>query len=296
MGLNDMYILVTPAKNEEENLPRVIKCVLAQTKKPRLWLIVDDGSTDNTYRIAKKHSELKEWIYVEKLNREKEEYDTEFGYSKVVKFGIENAMEKCQNEKINYKYVGILDADILLEKNYFELLLDKAESTKNCGIISGRLDLDGKKDFREGYPRGGAMLFHKKCLKEIGGYPITAAPDTVTNIKAKNRGWNLIKYYKAKGLQLRPPREGAGIWKGYKRKAEGRYYLNYHPVNAFLTSLYLCTKFPFYQGIAYFVGYFKSYFLNEPQTDDEEVKRFFYYESFNNLRKKIKKRLLFPFG
>lgn len=42
------YIVVTPCKNEGENLPNLIASVVAQTIMPVLWVIVDDGSTDTT--------------------------------------------------------------------------------------------------------------------------------------------------------------------------------------------------------------------------------------------------------
>ena len=42
------YILVTPAKNEGKHLPKVAEAVIDQVVLPTLWVIVDDGSTDET--------------------------------------------------------------------------------------------------------------------------------------------------------------------------------------------------------------------------------------------------------
>ena len=46
-----MYILIMPVKDEEKILSNVIESVINQTVKPDLWLIIDDGSTDNSPTI-----------------------------------------------------------------------------------------------------------------------------------------------------------------------------------------------------------------------------------------------------
>ena len=46
------YVLVTPARNEEKNIERLIQCVVAQTVRPSKWIIVSDGSTDGTDEIT----------------------------------------------------------------------------------------------------------------------------------------------------------------------------------------------------------------------------------------------------
>jgi len=47
------YILITPVKNEEENLQRLIESIVKQTIKPLLWIIIDDGSTDRSSELIK---------------------------------------------------------------------------------------------------------------------------------------------------------------------------------------------------------------------------------------------------
>ena len=56
------YILITPVKNEEENLPNLIQSVVEQTIKPVLWVIVDDGSTDRSPEIIKEAQKKYSWI------------------------------------------------------------------------------------------------------------------------------------------------------------------------------------------------------------------------------------------
>jgi len=269
----------------------VIEHILKQHLKPSLRVIVDDNSSDNTFHIIKKFADKISWIEPMKFKRESNEYDTEIGYSKVVSAGIDYAKKLAKNRGIQYNYIGILDADILLDENYFSNLVKVAEEIDKIGIISGVLYSPSKKDDKSKDPRGGARLFHKKCLEDIGGYPITAAPDTVTNIKARNRGWKLLKVENAIGTQLREPWAGISLWHGYKNKGKGRYYLCYHPVNAILTGIFLLCKFPFYPGLAFMHGYFSSFIKKEVQTEDKEIRDYFYNESLRELKHKLIKKL-----
>ena len=45
------YVLVTPIKNEEANLPGLIDSIENQDLKPILWVIVDDSSDDSSPNI-----------------------------------------------------------------------------------------------------------------------------------------------------------------------------------------------------------------------------------------------------
>ncbi|MGG5486070.1 glycosyltransferase family 2 protein [Gaetbulibacter sp. PBL-D1] len=51
-----MFNIITPTYNRAHTLPRVYKSLIQQTSKTFEWIIVDDGSTDNTYQL------ISEWI------------------------------------------------------------------------------------------------------------------------------------------------------------------------------------------------------------------------------------------
>ena len=56
------YVLITPARNEEAHIERTIKSVVDQTIRPVRWLIVSDGSTDQTDEIVKRYATALDWI------------------------------------------------------------------------------------------------------------------------------------------------------------------------------------------------------------------------------------------
>ena len=63
-SLEQRVLVVTPARNEADHLPAVIDAMVAQTQRPALWLIADDGSTDDTAAVAERAAEKHAWIRV----------------------------------------------------------------------------------------------------------------------------------------------------------------------------------------------------------------------------------------
>ena len=43
-----LYTLITPVRDDAENLERLATCVAEQTMLPKRWIIVDNGSVDGT--------------------------------------------------------------------------------------------------------------------------------------------------------------------------------------------------------------------------------------------------------
>ncbi len=58
------YSIVTPARNERDNLRRLATCVLEQRARPACWMIVDDGSDDGMGEDALELSRVHDWILV----------------------------------------------------------------------------------------------------------------------------------------------------------------------------------------------------------------------------------------
>lgn len=283
-----MYLLVTPAKDEENNIPKLVESVLKQSIRPTLWVIIDDNSGDRTSLLIQDICNEFDWIKLIEMN-EKSEYDW-LRYGSVVSYGFEYAINHLKSNDMYYEFLGILDADIVLNNNYFELLIEKLNCEPDIGVVSGTLYIKKNGDIipenKSDQPRGGARLYRRHCFETIGGFSKLPSPDTITDIKASNRGWKLARETKSKGLHNRLSSSGRGIWNGYKKQGEGRYYLNYHPFNVFLTGMYHCTKYPFYHGIAYIYGYIIKYLISAEKTDDIEIQDYF-WQSWARLKQRV---------
>src|SRR4051812_18662211 len=58
------YVVVTAARDEAPNLPRLAESLAAQTVLPAAWYIVENGSTDGTRAVAEGIASQHEWVHV----------------------------------------------------------------------------------------------------------------------------------------------------------------------------------------------------------------------------------------
>src|SRR5258708_3406139 len=56
------YVLITPACNEAEFIDNTIQSVIKQTALPSKWVIVNDGSTDDTSNIVGRYAARYQWM------------------------------------------------------------------------------------------------------------------------------------------------------------------------------------------------------------------------------------------
>jgi 4,4'-diaponeurosporenoate glycosyltransferase len=54
-GAAAIVSVIIPARNEERNLPALLRALTRQSVKPREIIVVDDGSTDRTAEVAREH-------------------------------------------------------------------------------------------------------------------------------------------------------------------------------------------------------------------------------------------------
>lgn len=123
------YVLITPARNEEAHIGRLIQCVAAQTLAPVKYVIVSDGSTDRTDEIVEQHA--RELGFVELLRLEKNERPG-FG-SKALAFNA--GWERLWAQ--DFDFIANLDADISFEPCYFESLLEEFQKDPDLGLTGG---------------------------------------------------------------------------------------------------------------------------------------------------------------
>ncbi|WP_235045477.1 glycosyltransferase family 2 protein [Methylophaga lonarensis] len=58
------YLLISPCRNESEYMRQTLDSVVNQTVPPDLWVIVDDGSTDETPEILRDYADRYPFIQV----------------------------------------------------------------------------------------------------------------------------------------------------------------------------------------------------------------------------------------
>lgn len=273
------YIIVTACKNEGKNLPDLIESLTSQTITPKLWVIVDDGSSDDGPLILQKAMEQYNWIHILRMKEGKR--DLGLHYSNIIITGFNHVIKVCEEKGIQYDYFGILDADLIFENTFYANLINEFEKDSNLGVASGGTEHiigDKKVKYRmsQTEPSGGHMVIRSICLKEISGIPLSYSIDSVIKAKARIRGWKTRRFEDYVAREIRDVGNAEGYWRGFSHIGEASYYLNLNPVHASIKMIKFSFKKPYYGGIAYFLGYSGGLLGRKKQIDDEEIRHYFW--------------------
>jgi len=290
--MNDSYVIITPARNEEAYIEQTIRSMTVQTIFPAKWVIVSDGSTDRTDEIVERYAQGRPWI---ELLRMPEHRDRTFA-----------AKAKCFNaacEGLNgvpYDIIGNLDADITFEPDYFEYLLGKFADNPMLGVAGTPFVEDGSApyDYRVAnieHVSGACQLFRRECFDEIGGYvPIKAGGiDWVAVTTARMKGWQTRTFTDKTCFHHRKMGTAKGsIYSAKFRLGREDYYLGGHPLWAVLRAVSQMRHKPYVLGgLFLLLGYMTSAAKRIERPVSPELLRFCRREQMQRLRSMLLKSI-----
>jgi glycosyltransferase involved in cell wall biosynthesis len=168
--------IVTPAYNEQATLHAVATSVFKQNLKPAMWVIVDDGSSDETLQVARKIAEGRAWISVVEKERASGICDESFMAFKV---GVSVT-------RSNWDFLMKLDADTTLPERFLERLIAEFETDPALGIASG---MCAGEPVLWLHPRGNNRVYRAECWKQITFPEDGLGWDTVDEVFARLNGW-----------------------------------------------------------------------------------------------------------
>ncbi len=280
------YVLVTAAYNEERLIEQVILSIVAQTVPPDKWIIVSDGSTDRTDEIVAKYASAHGFI---QLCRISEDHPRNFAAQvNAINRGLSVLSSK------DYAFVGNMDADITLEPDYFENLLEKFRQDPLLGLGGGTIyEQSGKGSFKE--RRGNSIasvahacqLFRRECFEAIGGaYPPLpyGGPDTYAGIVARMKSWRVISFNDLKVFHHRQTGSVGGVLRGGFRQGKMDYSLGTLPLFEVLKLVRRTLMRPFLIGsIVRFAGFLDSYRQRERRAVPDDFVFYFRQEQRQRL-------------
>ncbi|MBZ4646272.1 MAG: glycosyltransferase [Clostridia bacterium] len=278
---NYKYIIVTPCKNEEVNISKLIESIASQTIRPVLWVIIDDGSTDRTPDIIADAIYQHSWIQSIKFNYERR--DRGLHLANIIREGFDYGTDYCKTRQIEYDYLSNIDSDIVLENTFFEDMIDIFEEDSTLGVASGGIyhQKNGRlvcAKINKSEPSGACLVIRKSCFMQCGGIFVSYAWESVLNTKAKLRNWNTRRYDDIVAVESRGTNSAEGYWKGYVYKGECAFFLQFYPLHVLTKSIMYLFKKPHFIGLAYLYGYTMNLILRKPQIDDEEIKNYYSHQ------------------
>jgi glycosyltransferase involved in cell wall biosynthesis len=283
--LQRSYVLITPARNEGAFLERTIESVIHQTILPTKWVIVDDGSTDETPQIIGRYLGQHPWLEMVQMPLRR---DRSFA-GKVQAFNA--GFERMKG--LDYEVVGNLDADISFGKDHFEFLLRQFSEDASLGVAGTVFTEEGYNsatDSFEGHKHvsGQCQLFRRRCWEEIGGYiPHRAGGiDWMAVTTARMMGWKTESFRERSFVHYRHlgTAERSVLASAFSY-GEKDYYLGGHPVWEFFRVAYRATKPPYVaDGLALGLGYMWAFLRRTPRPVSQELMRFHRKEQMAKLK------------
>jgi len=286
------YVLITPARNEEQLIAKVIQSVTQQTVLPAKWVIVNDGSTDATQSIVSQYLAKHGWMELLNLSPHR---DRSFA-AKVHAFNA--GYERVKN--LEYKVIGNLDSDVSFDADYIEFLLDKFEKDARLGVTGTIFREEGYSSATDSFEgqnhvAGGCQLFRRQCFEEIGGYVPNKAGgiDWIAVTTARMMGWTTRSYrekwfYHYRSLGTAERSRLASLYS----YGEKDYYLGGHILWEIFRVAYRATKKPYLVGgIALFSGYVSAFFRQVKRPVSDQLMRFHRKEQLKKLKAILKSKI-----
>jgi biofilm PGA synthesis N-glycosyltransferase PgaC len=280
----DRYVIITPARNEGLHLQKTIDSVVAQTLKPQKWIIVNDGSTDNTQQII--DDAAKQYSWIQAVHR------PDRGFRKSGGGVMETFYDgyRLLSEE-SWDYLVKLDGDLSFEPTFFSDCLTRFDVDPKLGIGGGTIWGEVSGVLREeslGDPpfhvRGATKIYRRACWQAIGGLIKLTGWDTLDEVKANMVGWKTYSFPEVKLIHHRYTGNADGVWKNWVKNGRGSYIIGYHPLFMFFKCARRLPEWPY--GIisaALWYGFVTGYLLQIPRNTEPDVVRYLRREQIRRL-------------
>lgn len=281
------YSIIAPVKNEINNIQKTIDSVVNQSVLPVEWIIIDDESNDGTEILLKETAEKYNWIKVIKpqVNQIRD-------YSSRVVYLFNQGYKHLT---IKVDYISKLDGDVSFNSDFYKNILNAFEINPKLGIASGHLTINDipEKIIKTSYicTRGATKIYRSKCLEDIGGIISFQGWDTLDNVAARAKGWQvevLPEYFEH--LKEEGSKVGNKLYSNFRTgyyNGSVPYLLSYFMVKA-MSKIFI--KPYFIASIFQILGYIKGRFFSNKSPFPNYIVNQLHKEQKDNLREILFKK------
>jgi glycosyltransferase involved in cell wall biosynthesis len=274
--MNRSYVLISPCRNEARYMRRTLDSVITQSIRPARWVIVDDGSADETPAILADYAARHEWItIVTRPDRG----------ARAVGPGVIEAFYTGYATIVpaEYEYICKLDLDLILPPTYFEELISRMEADTRIATCSGKsyIWLDGQfVSERHGDETsiGATKFYRRDRFERLGGFVREVMWDGIDVHRCRMMGWQACSWDvpELRFTHLRPQGTSHKGWvTGRMRHGFGQYYMGTSPIYMLANAVNRFSEKPYVlAGLAMLWGYVWSWLQRRPRYENPEFRRF----------------------
>jgi biofilm PGA synthesis N-glycosyltransferase PgaC len=258
------YSIITPARDEADRLPALAHALEQQSVRPLRWVIVEGGSSDATVEVAETIVDKYEWARLVVLPaiapRERGAPIVRALHAGLDSLDIEPDV-----------FVNV-DADITMDPDYFERLLDAFASDTSLGIASGSAWEFDDGVWRQRFVTGGTVwgasrAYRWACLQDVVPLEERHGWDGIDQLKARGRGWrtktltNLpFRHHRSEG------RHDGSRWAHWLANGDTAYFMGYRLWYLLARTLHQLRRDP--AAVALVYGYVAAAARNSPRLSD----------------------------
>jgi poly-beta-1,6-N-acetyl-D-glucosamine synthase len=295
---NVRYGIITPVRNEAAHLQSTIDSVVAQSITPSVWVLVDDGSSDDTPRIIDAAAARNSWIKV--IHRPDRGFRKSGGgvieafnegYNLLLKtIGTPPRSGAARSVPI-LDFLVKLDGDLEFASDYFAQCFNTFFRDPRLGIGGGVVCKDENGEWIEeakGDPafhvRGATKIYRGSCWEALGGLVVAPGWDTLDELKANMLGWRTRTFRDIKLLQLKSTGTADGTWKNWVKNGRANYITGYHPLFMLAKCARRSLQRPYaLAALGLFTGFITGYFKRIPQVPDTALVQYVRSQQLNRL-------------
>jgi len=274
--MNQRYVLVSPCRNEARYMRQTLDSVTSQSVLPAKWVIVDDGSTDETPGILAEYAARFPWIQI--VTR------TDRGH-RAVGPGVVDAFYtgyRAINPR-DYEFVCKLDLDLRLPPRYFEILMQRMAENPLIATCSGKayVEEDGRllpERHGDETSLGMTKFYRVDRFEAIGGFVREVMWDGIDCHHCRMKGWIACSWDEPelRFIHLRPMGSSQdSIYVGRMRHGYGQYFMGTGFLFMAASALSRVNQKPYVIGSAAMLwGWVKAALQRKPRYENIEFRRF----------------------
>ncbi len=266
-------VAIVPFLNEEPFLPAFAESIEGQTRRPDRLLLVDDGSTDGSYAIARELADRHEWVTALQRPVRGEDGDRLARAAEYVAF--QWALDRADG---GWDVVAKLDADIRLTPRTIETIAGELERDPGLGLAGSYLSevgadgVLGRLTIRPEHVHGATKFYRRACYEAISPMPAILGWDMIDEVKADMAGWRTQSFAMPDGDPLHMRLRGGhdGLLRGFRRWGEGAWAMGEHPLHVLLHGFQRMSDAPrVIGGLNYMLGWASAGVRRLPRAEPE---------------------------
>jgi poly-beta-1,6-N-acetyl-D-glucosamine synthase len=264
-------VLIAPFLNEGAHLPAFLDSIAGQTRRPDRLLLVDDGSSDDSYDRAAEFAATHEFATALRRPARPGVRDrlAEAPEYRAFQWGLGQVDDP-------WDVAAKVDADLELTPRTIETIERELEADAKLGLAGSYLRETGaggeltRLRIRPEHVHGATKFYRRECWEAIAPMDAILGWDTIDEVKARMAGWRTQSFAMPEGDPVHMRNRGGhdGLLRGFRRWGAGAWAMGEHPLHVVLFGLREATHPPWVLGgLNYIAGWIWAGLRHRPRAD-----------------------------